>query len=123
MRALLTALGTMLVMAAITFVLWLGARRVLAGQMTGGQLGQFLLYAVFVSGSAAALIEQWGEVQRAAGAMERLVELLQARAGDRRPCEARRLCRERVAWRAALRAGRLPLPVAAGHAGAGSTSP
>ncbi|HYP79050.1 MAG TPA: ATP-binding cassette domain-containing protein, partial [Steroidobacteraceae bacterium] len=77
-RALLTALGTMLVMAAITFVLWLGARAVLAGEMSGGQLGQFLLYAAFVSGSAAALIEQWGEVQRAAGATERLVELLQA---------------------------------------------
>ncbi len=77
-RALLTALGTMLVMAAVTFVLWLGARSVLAGEMSGGQLGQFLLYAAFVSGSAAALIEQWGEVQRAAGATERLVELLQA---------------------------------------------
>ncbi len=78
-RATLTAVGTMLVMAAITLVLWLGARAVLAGDMTGGQLGQFLLYAAFVSGSAAALIEQWGEVQRAAGAMERLVELLQAK--------------------------------------------
>jgi len=78
-RALLTALGTMLVMAAVTFVLWLGARSVLAGEMSSGQLGQFLLYAAFVSGSAAALIEQWGEVQRAAGAMERLVELLHAR--------------------------------------------
>jgi ATP-binding cassette subfamily B protein len=77
-RALLTALGTMLVMAAITFVLWLGARSMLAGDMTGGQLLQFLVYAVIVSGSAAALIEQWGEVQRASGAMERLVELLQA---------------------------------------------
>jgi ATP-binding cassette subfamily B protein len=77
-RALLTALGTMMVMGAITFVLWLGARAVLAGEMSGGQLGQFLLYAAFVSGSAAALIEQWGEVQRAAGATERLVELLHA---------------------------------------------
>jgi ATP-binding cassette subfamily B protein len=77
-RALLTALGTMLVMAAVTFVLWLGARSVLDGEMTGGQLGQFLIYAAIVSGSAATLIEQWGEVQRAAGATERLVELLQA---------------------------------------------
>jgi ATP-binding cassette subfamily B protein len=77
-RALLTAIGMMLVMAAITLVLWLGARAVLAGEMTGGQLGQFLLYAGFVTSSAAALIEQWGEVQRAAGAMERLVELLEA---------------------------------------------
>jgi ATP-binding cassette, subfamily B, bacterial len=78
-RALLTAVGTIMVMAAITFVLWLGARAVLAGEMTGGELGQFLLYAGFVTSSAAALIEQWGEVQRAAGAMERLVELMEAR--------------------------------------------
>ncbi|MEP7313660.1 MAG: ABC transporter transmembrane domain-containing protein [Pseudomonadota bacterium] len=77
-RALLTAIGTMLVMGAITLVLWLGARAVLSGEMTGGQLGQFLLYAGFVTTAAAALIEQWGEVQRAAGAMERLAELLQA---------------------------------------------
>ncbi|MEY4763023.1 MAG: hypothetical protein RLZZ200_2879, partial [Pseudomonadota bacterium] len=78
-RARLTALGTMLVMGAVTLVLWLGARAVLAGEMSAGQLGQFLLYAVFVMTAAAALIEQWGEVQRAAGAMERLVELLDAR--------------------------------------------
>ncbi len=78
-RSTLTAVGTILVMGAVTFVVWLGARAVVAGDMTGGQLGQFLLYAGFVSLSAGALIEQWGEVQRAAGAMERLVELLEAR--------------------------------------------
>jgi ATP-binding cassette subfamily B protein len=78
-RALLTALGTMLVMVTVTFVLWLGARAVLDGEMSGGQLVQFLLYAAFLTGSAAALVEQWGEVQRASGAMERLVELLNAR--------------------------------------------
>ena len=87
MRALLTALGTMLVMAAITFVVWLGARSVLAGEMSGGQLAQFLLYAAFVSGSAAALIEQWGEVQRAAGATERLVELLHAQPAIAAPAD------------------------------------
>ncbi|MDR2216652.1 MAG: ATP-binding cassette domain-containing protein [Nevskiaceae bacterium] len=84
-RALLTAIGTMLVMMAVTLVLWMGARSVLAGGMTGGELGQFLLYAAFVTGSAAALIEQWGEVQRAAGAMERLVELLNARSAIAAP--------------------------------------
>jgi ATP-binding cassette subfamily B protein len=78
-RAALTAIGIMLVFAGITFVLWLGAHQVLAGTMTGGQLLQFLLYASFVGSSAAALTEMWGEVQRAAGAMERLSELLQAR--------------------------------------------
>jgi ATP-binding cassette subfamily B protein len=77
-RALLTALATMLVFGAITVVLWIGARGVLAGQMTAGELMQFLAYAVYVGASAAALSEMWGEVQRAAGAMERLVELLTA---------------------------------------------
>jgi ATP-binding cassette subfamily B protein len=84
-RALLTAIGTMLVMGAITLVLWLGAHAVLSGEMTGGQLGQFLLYAGFVMSAAAALIEQWGEVQRAAGAMERLAELLEARSAIAAP--------------------------------------
>src|SRR5882757_6331265 len=78
-RAALTAIGIMLVFAGITFVLWLGAHQVLAGTMTGGQLAQFLLYAGFVGSSAAALTEMWGEMQRAAGAMERLSELLEAR--------------------------------------------
>jgi ATP-binding cassette, subfamily B, bacterial len=77
-RALLTALGTTLVFGAITGVLWLGAHEVLAGRMSGGELGQFLLYAVYVGASAAALSETWGEVQRGAGAMERLSELLEA---------------------------------------------
>jgi ATP-binding cassette, subfamily B, bacterial len=78
-RAALTAVGITLVFAGITFVLWLGLRQVLAGTMTGGQLLQFLFYAVFVGSSTAALSEMWGEMQRAAGAMERLAELLQAR--------------------------------------------
>ncbi len=77
-RATLTAIGTILVISAIILVVWLGARAVRAGTMSGGELGQFLLYAGMVTASAAALIEQWGEVQRAAGAMERLVELLHA---------------------------------------------
>jgi len=78
MRAVLTALGTMTVFGAVTFVLWQGAHRVLAGEMTGGELSQFLVYAVYVAMSAASLTEMWGEVQRAAGAMERLVELRNA---------------------------------------------
>ena len=77
-RATLTAVATMLVFGAITFVLWMGAHAVLRGEMTGGQLGQFLVYAVYVAISAASLSEMWGEVQRAAGAMERLVELQHA---------------------------------------------
>jgi ATP-binding cassette, subfamily B, bacterial len=77
-RSTLTAIATMLVFGAITFVLWMGAHAVVRGEMTGGQLGQFLLYAVYVAVAAASLSEMWGEVQRAAGAMERLVELQHA---------------------------------------------
>jgi ATP-binding cassette, subfamily B, bacterial len=78
-RAALTAMGITLVFAGITYVLWLGLHQVIAGTMTGGQILQFLFYAGFVGTSAAALTEMWGEMQRAAGAMERLSELLQAR--------------------------------------------
>src|SRR5690625_2941399 len=69
----------LLTFCAITFVLWLGARSVLTGGMSAGQLGQFVLYAAIAAGSAAGLSEIWGQVQRAAGAMERLAELLDAR--------------------------------------------
>lgn len=77
-RALLTGIAILFIFGAITFVLWIGTRSVMAGEMSGGQLGQFLLYAIFASAAAAGLSEMWGEVQRAAGAMERLVELLHA---------------------------------------------
>jgi len=77
-RSTLTAVATMLVFGGITFVLWMGAHAVVRGEMTGGQLGQFLLYAGYVGIAAASLSEMWGEMQRAAGAMERLVELQHA---------------------------------------------
>lgn len=77
-RAWLTAIATVLVFGAITLVLWFGAHQVLEGKMTGGELGQFLLLAVYAGTAAASLSEMWSEVQRAAGAMERLVELQQA---------------------------------------------
>src|ERR1700732_4404388 len=78
-RAVLTAVGITLVFAGITFVLWLALHQVLAGTMTGGQLIQFLLYTGFVGSSAAARTAMCAEMQRAAGAMERLNELLEAR--------------------------------------------
>lgn len=84
-RSALSAAGAMLVFAGITYVLWLGARAVRAGTMTGGELGQFLIYAMIIAASAAALIEMWGEMQRAAGAMERLSELLSVRPGIAAP--------------------------------------
>ncbi len=76
--ALLTGVSVVALFGAITVVLWIGSHAVLEGQITGGQLGQFLLYAMFVAASAASLSEVWSEVQRAAGAMERLMELLKA---------------------------------------------
>jgi ATP-binding cassette subfamily B protein len=78
MNAWLTGVSSALIFVAITLILWLGSRFVLAGSMTGGELGQFLMYAMLVGISAATLGSLWGEIQRAAGAMERLVELLQA---------------------------------------------
>ncbi|MGF6785832.1 ABC transporter transmembrane domain-containing protein [Paraburkholderia sp. 35.1] len=78
-RAWLTAVIIVLVFAAVVFVLWLGAQAVLAGRMTAGQLSQFILYAVFTAGAVGAVAEVWGDLQRAAGATERLLQLLVAR--------------------------------------------
>jgi ATP-binding cassette subfamily B protein len=80
MRSLLTMAVIVLVFGAITLVLWAGARHVLAGTLGAGVLGQFVLYAVFAAGSVAGLSEVWGDVLRAAGAMERIGELLGERA-------------------------------------------
>ncbi len=77
-RAIMTMIVIFLVFAGIVGVLWIGARDVQAGLMTVGQLVQFVIYAIMVSAAVGALTEIWGEVQRAAGATERLVELLHA---------------------------------------------
>ena len=90
-RAALTALGTMLVFGAITFVLWRGAHAVLDHTMTGGSLAQFLIYAVLLGASVANLIEMWGELQRAAGAMDRIAELLIAQPALSAPANPARL--------------------------------
>ena len=84
-RALLTMVATASVFGALIFVLWLGAREVLGGTISGGELGQFVLYAIFVGVAAGSLTEVWGEIQRAAGAMERLTELLQMESNIRMP--------------------------------------
>jgi ATP-binding cassette subfamily B protein len=75
-RAGLTAIAIFLVVASIVGVLWFGARMVVAGQMTGGELGQFILYAVLAGGALAELSEVWGELASASGAAERMMELL-----------------------------------------------
>jgi len=77
-RSYLTALAITLVFGSIVFVLWLGAQAVIDGRMSPGLLTQFMLYAALVGGSTGALAEVLGDVQRAAGATERLLELMDA---------------------------------------------
>ncbi|MCC7257481.1 MAG: ATP-binding cassette domain-containing protein [Gammaproteobacteria bacterium] len=86
-RAVMTFITFVSVFGGITFVVWVGARSVLAGEMTYGELAQFLLYAMFTATSAGTLTEMWGEVQRAAGAMERMVELLGAQPAVQMPAD------------------------------------
>lgn len=73
---LMIVLVILMTFGVITFVLWLGARAVLTETMSPGQLGQFVLYAAIAAGSTASLSEIWSQLQRAAGATERLAELL-----------------------------------------------
>jgi ATP-binding cassette, subfamily B, bacterial len=75
-RSLMTVIVIFLTFTGIVGVMWIGARDVRAGVMTPGELVQFVIYAVLVAGAVGALSEIWGELQRAAGATERLVELL-----------------------------------------------
>ena len=84
-RAALTAIVIFMVFTAIVGVMWIGARDVMFGRITAGELGQFIFYAVFVAGAVGALSEVWGELMRAAGATERLIELLQAEDAVRAP--------------------------------------
>ncbi len=84
-RAGLTAITIFLVFASIVGVLWFGAAAVARGDMTGGRLSQFVLYAVFAAGALAELSEVWGEVSQAAGAAERLTELLAVKPQIRSP--------------------------------------
>lgn len=79
LRSTLTGLVMMSLFGAIIAVIWIGIQATMDGSITAGQLGQFVLYTIFVATSGAALAEMWGEVQRASGAMERLVELLQSK--------------------------------------------
>ena len=72
----MTMIVIFLTFSGIVGVLWIGARDVRAGTMSPGELVQFVIYAVMVAGAVGALSEIWGELQRAAGATERLVELL-----------------------------------------------
>ncbi len=76
-QAIVTAVAIVLVFGAITLVLWSGAHDVVSGRMSGGTLAQFVLYALIGGGSVGSLAEVWNELQRAAGGMGRISELLQ----------------------------------------------
>ncbi|KPN20558.1 ABC transporter transmembrane domain-containing protein [Luteimonas terrae] len=85
LQSIITAVAITLIFGAVTVVLWSGAHDVIDGRMTAGTLGQFVLYALFGAGSVGALAEVWNELQRAAGGMGRIGELLVERAGIRVP--------------------------------------
>jgi len=77
-RAVLIAVVILLVFSALSVMLWVGGSDVINGTMTGGDLGAFIFYAVLMATGVASLSEVYGELQRAVGATERLMELLQA---------------------------------------------
>jgi len=82
-RAALTGLIITAVMGTIIFVLWIGAHQVAEGAMTGGELASFVIYAALVAGGVGTLAEVWGDIMRAAGATERLLDLLHAESAIR----------------------------------------
>ena len=86
-RALLTAVVIAFIFGAVAIVLWIGGRDVLAGRISGGELSAFVFYAIVVAGSTGALSEVVGELQRAAGAMDRLNELLLVASNIKVPSE------------------------------------
>ena len=90
-RAGLTALAIFLVFASVVGVLWYGAQDVLSGTITGGQLSQFVLYALLAAAGIGELSEVWGEVSQVAGAMERLGELLAVQSQIKSPAHPRPL--------------------------------
>ena len=84
-QSLVTASAILLVFGAIVGVLWLGAHDVIAGRLSAGTLGQFVLYALIGGGSVGALAEVWNELQRASGGMGRISELLHEEVEIRTP--------------------------------------
>ncbi|WP_419908743.1 ABC transporter transmembrane domain-containing protein [Hoeflea sp.] len=75
-RALLTGFAILMIFGSVIAILWFGAHKVLVGNMSAGTLGQFLLYSILAAGSLGTLSEVWGEISQAAGAAERLTELI-----------------------------------------------
>jgi ATP-binding cassette subfamily B protein len=90
-RAGLTGIAIFLVVASVVGVLWYGAQDVLSGAMTGGRLSQFVLYALLAAAAVGELSEVWGEVSQAAGAAERLAELLSIETKIKSPLHPKKL--------------------------------
>jgi ATP-binding cassette subfamily B protein len=90
-RAIMTAMIIVVIFGGVTLVLWLGAQDVIAGRMSPGALLQFVLLSVFSAAAVGALGESWGDVQKAAGAMERIDELMRSQAAIRAPEAPERL--------------------------------
>jgi ATP-binding cassette, subfamily B, bacterial len=86
-RAFLTSTIIFIAFASITFVLWTGAKAVIAGEMTAGRLSQFVLYAVFAASSLGQLSEVFGQLNQAAGAAQRLSDLLATQPLVREPAK------------------------------------
>lgn len=80
-RALLSGFAIFIVFSAIMAIIWLGAQWVQMGRLTLGELSQFLIYAIMVATNSASLSEVWGDIQRAAGAMDRILEILKSQPG------------------------------------------
>ena len=90
-RALMTAMIIVVMFGGVTLVLWLGAMDVIAGRMSPGALLQFVLLSVFAAGAVGALGESWGDVQKAAGAMERIDELMRSESAIAAPARPKPL--------------------------------
>ena len=95
-RAILTFVAIFAIFASVVAVLWFGSRDVLSGVMSPGTLSQFLIYAVIAAGALGALSEVWGELSQAAGASERIAELLAEQPGIAAPPNAKALPKTRV---------------------------
>ena len=128
-RALLILAVILLGFGAITLSLWLGGRQVVGGHMTGGELSAFVFYAVILATAISGMSELWGEMQRAAGAAERLVELLAERPTIAAPPDPVRLpmpplghlALERVSFRYPARGDRAALDDVSLEVGRGET--
>ncbi|MGO9358038.1 MAG: ABC transporter transmembrane domain-containing protein [Xanthobacteraceae bacterium] len=90
-RAVLTAIVIFLIFSSVVAILWVGSHDVLSGQITAGRLGQFVLYAAFAAGGLGELSQVWGEIAAAAGASERLFEILRVKPAIAAPLQPRAL--------------------------------